>query len=315
MFGSKNKIALETIQRKNEELEQIVGDLAQKGIGYETANMEAEDSRRQMETDLRQVTDNLRETMELATQNAANQVELSRAIKETAAQLELNEQQQAKMKKLVHTQGAEYADLVEQSKFMTAPANYIGEIPSLLKEQNAGYQRDFEQMLEYGRQTSVLALNAAIEAGRMGESGKMFVNACEDIRTYAMGYESAVRGLQKKVEASNAQIAEMETQIQQLLTMLKEGSIAKSKMLKRNQQLLAMAEEVAVCPYSEILLDWKEYLVGIRNAEEEILRSQERNRIQVEDALAETQVQRQRQQEQNELVFSLMERSRNYFKE
>ncbi len=68
-------------------------------------------------------------------------------------------------------------------------------------------------MEDLGRQMGVISLNAAIEAGRMGESGRKFVGAAEEIRVYAGKYQSTADELKKQAEECRKQLAKVQEKI------------------------------------------------------------------------------------------------------
>lgn len=72
---------------------------------------------------------------------------------------------------------------------------------------------ELSRMEDLGRQMGVISLNAAIEAGRMGESGRKFVGAAEEIRVYAGKYQSMAEGLKKQTEGLKKQLSEAQEKI------------------------------------------------------------------------------------------------------
>ena len=94
-----------------------------------------------------------------------------------------------------------------------------------------------QKMTEYSKQMSVLALNAAIEAGRLGDNGKLFVNAAEDVRVASNEYIDVIEQLKKEVEASNAQIDELQEQVSKLVSFFKENNVATTKFMKQGMTL------------------------------------------------------------------------------
>lgn len=77
-------------------------------------------------------------------------------------------------------------------------------------------------VMELGRKMDVLSLNAAVEAGRMGEDGKKFVEAAEEIRETSKQYQQATSALAQQMQAvglswqkSKDEISEVEQRLKQ----------------------------------------------------------------------------------------------------
>lgn len=97
-------------------------------------------------------------------------------------------------------------------------------------------------MQECGKQMGVLALNAAIEAGRLGESGKQFVTAAEDIRSYAANYDAVIEESRVQLKDSEKRIAELEEQMHHLISLLKENNIATARLMKSCSDVTRQAD-------------------------------------------------------------------------
>mgnify|MGYP004687885953 FL=1 len=148
----------------------------------------------------------------------------------------------------------------------------------------------------------VLALNAAIEAGRLGESGKQFVTAAEDIRSYAANYDAIIAESRTQLAESKQQIAELEEQMHHLIGLLKENNIATARLMKSCAEVTRGADAVNEAALSEALSSVVNDIVGLRNADEEIVKSEERNRMQLEDLAEEFHSQQKNQQEIGQMV-------------
>ena len=213
--------------------------------------------------------------------------------------------QEEKQKKLVLDVHQLYEDstkLVDDNKHFTTPSQYLSEFPGTLKSANQQFSEKLDRMQEYGKQMGVLALNAAIEAGRLGESGKQFVTAAEDIRSYAANYDAIIAESRTQLAESKQQIAELEEQMHHLIGLLKENNIATARLMKSCAEVTRGADAVNEAALSEALSSVVNDIVGLRNADEEIVKSEERNRMQLEDLAEEFHSQQKNQQEIGQMV-------------
>ena len=186
----------------------------------------------------------------------------------------------------------EMAQLVEENKHFTTPSKFLNEFPVALKAENEKTREELEKMQDCGKQMGVLALNAAIEAGRMGEGGKQFVTAAETIRVSAGTYDELIDQAHKRLADSDERIAELEEQVHRMVTLLKENNVAMTKLMKSCQEASRQAQEwnrLKPCPNFK---EMENQIVVLRNADEEIAKSEERNRMQMEDFTEEMESQK-----------------------
>lgn len=86
-----------------------------------------------------------------------------------------------------------------------------------------------EDVVEIGRQMGVLSLNAAVEAGRLGEGGRKFVEAAEEVRGMTEQYQQATSTLAQQMQIvgmrwqkSKSEIEEVEGRLKQQYDRLEE---------------------------------------------------------------------------------------------
>lgn len=174
-------------------------------------------------------------------------------------------------------------NLVEENKHYTSPAKYLTETSAAMKQVCKKHEARLEKLAESSREMSVMALNAAIEAGRMGESAKSFVEISEEIRQAAGIYEQTTLSLKEEVEDSYQKIQELEDTIHRLVVLIKDGNIATTRLLKKCQQTEKMIKHSAMRDFSEDLVLMRDKVVGMRNLDEEVLKCEERNKLQMQD--------------------------------
>ncbi len=316
MFGNKKKISQEEYDRMQGSLErggQIIGQLVEKKGNVEADFAETRESQRQMWTDLQQISENLKSVSEAANQNAESAVELSRVMKEHRNGLQQAEREYIGVCEKLRQQTEETERLVEENKHFTTPSKYLNELPDTLKEQNQSYLEKLAGMLEYGKQMTVLALNAAIEAGRMGESGRQFVAAAEDVRVCAMQYEEAARGLREEILAKNDQIHELEETVHHLVGLLKDNNVSTAKLMRSCQNNLKHVEQSStVRIFSDDVAPMKELLGKMRSTEEEMVKYGERNQMQIGDIEEEIRTQERNMQDIEDTITSVITAAAHY---
>ena len=187
--------------------------------------------------------------------------------------------------------------LVDVNKHFTTPSKYISEFPSTYKAQNQSCRENLDQMEEFGKQMGVLSLQAAIEAGRLGEDGRQFVETAEDIRTYAANYDKVIAQTRLQLEQSDERLSELENQVHHLITLLKENNIATAKLMNLCQDAVNKSDALNHNSLMDDFIEIQNKMSTLRNADEEIVKSEERNRMQVDDLNEEFLAQQKNQKE------------------
>lgn len=113
-------------------------------------------------------------------------------------------------------------EAAEKNGSLLEPVQSLGQRAGSLKECFGQLQQGASALLERGRAMGALSLNAAIEAGRMGEPGRKFVFAVEDVRCCAeecrQMAEQAVRlllGLEGELSGITEQLARLGDMVQE----------------------------------------------------------------------------------------------------
>lgn len=306
MFGSKRK--------RDEQIKDIFDHIYQQRVNFETSVGQVESGRNRVYQDICQV---MTSTNELTTHAMLNIEEESKTIceidafsKELIGAVEEYGQLRTEIENQVKTATA----LVEDNKHFTSPAKYLSEVPASLKQTCQSYENQLDEMKDYGKRMGVLALNAAIEAGRMGESGKGFVLAAEEIRQTAVSYEKAAVAMKEEVETSYKKIAEMEETIVHLIALLKDSNVGTAKLFKKCQETQKCMEKSSMRDFSEDLILIRDKVVNMRNLDEEIAKCAERNKIQLSDIQEDIQNQKQELAEMESDLLHLLDSAEESFK-
>ena len=304
MFG-KNKVSHEDIEKLKRTValdEQFFAETGSKGEMFRATMGEIKESHRQVGVDIAQVKDNMQNAAALASGNVEIEAALSRMLGEWRDAMQEQDEKNEKIRADFAQLLKDMTQLVDDNKHFTTPSKYLSEFPGGLKAQNEAYTQKLDQMQEYGKQMGVLALNAAIEAGRLGDNGKQFVTAAENIRTYAVHYDEVIAESRQQIEDSNKKIAELEEQMHHLIGLLKENNIATARLMKSCSGVAGLADEAAQINVTEQLGAIVNDITSLRNADEEMVKSEERNRMQMEDLAEEIRSQEKNQQEIFQMV-------------
>lgn len=285
MFGSKRN-------RIEGQIREIFDHIYQQRVTFETSLTQVEDGRKRVYNDICQVMTNTNQLVTNAMLNIEEESAMIHGIDEFSKELRVAVDEYGQLQSEVEHQLQVAAALVEDNKHFTSPAKYLSEAPATLKQSCQSYEKQLDDMAEYGKRMGVLALNAAIEAGRIGESGMPFVLAAEEIRQTAVSYEKAAVTMKEEVEASYAKIAEMEETIQHLVSLLKENNMGTAKLFKKCQETQNAMAHSGMRDFSDDLILIRDKVVNIRNLDEDIAKCAERNKIQLSDIQEDIQNQK-----------------------
>lgn len=300
MFGNKNRMSSDEIlemKNKLEATERFVRNVEKSSEILDTNVTEIAESCSRTGEYANQVADNVNSTIESAKSNIDVEASLIHSLDEYGNAVSKTQADIEKLVEMVKEQNEEALKLVDNNKHFTSPSKYLSELPSTFREANQKYSGHIGKMSEYCKQMGVLALNSAIEAGRLGDSGKVFVNSCEVIRTYATNYENEIALMKEEISASNEKIAYLEEQVRHLVGLLKENNVATAKLMKQCGETSDFAGELKLGIDFDSITELKTNVIDLKNAEEEILKSGERNRMQLEDMFAEIETQQKNQEE------------------
>ena len=166
----------------------------------------------------------------------------------------------------------EIARVVEQNKHVTTPMKEIASFYEAYCQERKSVGDALKKLADISQNMGVLALGAAIEAGRMGEDGRKFVTAAEEVRVNAEQYTSAVTDVLTKISAFEETAANTEKQIQVLNDLLKENNSSLVKLLESRDTEVAETDHENV----EEETDIEEILESLCQGENEFFEVQSR---------------------------------------
>lgn len=299
MFG-RNKISQEEIEQLKNKINRdnvFFAEMEDQKDMFDASVAELAESYRQVAADVAQLSENMNNAITLASGNAEIENGLGAIINDYRERVQKKEMQQQASDEAYHRLLDATTRLVDVNKHFTTPSKYISEFPSNYKAQNQSCRENLDQMEEFGKQMGVLSLQAAIEAGRLGEDGRQFVETAEDIRTYAANYDKVIAQTRLQLEQSDERLSELENQVHHLITLLKENNIATAKLMNLCQDAVNKSDALNHNSLMDDFIEIQNKMSTLRNADEEIVKSEERNRMQVDDLNEEFLAQQKNQKE------------------
>ena len=299
MFGKK-KQKQETLVRMRNLAQLDEGFFAHMKDGkdmFDATAREIRETYQQLGAGITQIQENIKEASQMAADNGEKEQELTGQLASYQEQEVQSSEKREQMLQNFAQIEQEMAQLVEENKHFTTPSKFLNEFPVALKAENEKTREELEKMQDCGKQMGVLALNAAIEAGRMGEGGKQFVTAAETIRVSAGTYDELIDQAHKRLADSDERIAELEAENvklkqenDQLLDIVVQMRSTLNRLIAR--YISSDSQEgnrLKPCPNFK---EMENQIVVLRNADEEIAKSEERNRMQMEDFTEEMESQK-----------------------
>ena len=264
---------------------------------------ELEKSRQLEESSLKQLNDNANNVVEFSKDSMDAISALNDSFTECVKAAADNLTSLESAAKAIATQHEDTCALVENNKHFTAPAKSLSETSDRLEEHVDSCADIAAQMKEQNKQMSVLSLNAAIEAGMLGEQGKLFVEAAESIREASVSYDSAIDAVKQELSEAKDEISALKEQVSHLVGLLKDNNVATTRLMKQGVELnhVISVDMIEAC---------RQQIVSIRNTQEEIIKFEERNKLQIEDAYAEISTQRKNSVEIKSTVDKVLDYSR-----
>ncbi len=163
-------------------------------------------------------------------------------------------------------------ETVEQNKHFTAPAEFLSKVSTELQEELKGISGHMEELEDMGKQMGVLSLNAAIEAGRLGESGREFVAAAEDVRSLSGQYQQITASFQAVIGKITEKLEETQAQVVHLNGLLKDNNVRMGKNTKELGDCVYRMEHSDIQNFAPGVKQLVEEMAGTAAGEEELIR-------------------------------------------
>lgn len=106
-----------------------------------------------------------------------------------------------------------------------------------------------EDVVDLGKQMGVISLNAAVEAGRMGEGGKKFVEAAEEVRELSGQYQQATSTLAQQMQVVGMKWQRSKEEIDKVEERLKQQYV---QLQTAKNACTVVGEEMLKLPIAEL---------------------------------------------------------------
>ncbi len=185
-------------------------------------------------------------------------------------QMEDEEQDKRKLQEVAGRQIEQMAVIVEENKNSIEPVTVLQETKTALKSDAEAIHAEVDHMMEYAKQMTVSSLNCAIEAGRMGDSGKSFVEAAEDVRMLSSAYERAAATVNRQLNDLEKRIHQIDEQVAALMKAGKDTNLSISRLSKNITQQDEICTRAAERHYLEKAAAISDYIKKISQSSQHI---------------------------------------------
>ncbi len=224
----------------------------------------------EMDKELTKVVNQAYETLEETGESTKVLEQLAMELTSMRGQMEDEEQDKRKLQEVAGRQIDQMATIVEENKNSMEPVSALQETKTALKNHSDAMQLEVGHMLEYAKQMTVSSLSCAIEAGRMGDSGKGFVEASEDVRMLSSAYERAAQVVARQLSDMEKRLRQLDEQVAALLKSNKDTNASISRLSKNITQQDEICTRAAERHYLEKAAAISEYIKKLSQSTQQI---------------------------------------------
>lgn len=249
MFGKKQEYTKELqdrIDQAESELESMQEKMRQAANGTQQMLPCFESqivAQSEMDKELTKIVSFTHDTMAANHENEQALEQLAIEFTNVRAMLQDDETERNKIKESVHKQAKQADAAAEKNKQCAAFAEQLQKVYKGFAVNVERMQSQLKVMVDFSKDMSVLSLNCAIEAGRLGESGRNFISASEDVRQMSCAYEQAAQAVTSQLAELEEQILEMEKQALGLSKGLSDGQAGITHLTKNISDNVDLCEK------------------------------------------------------------------------
>lgn len=276
MFGKKQELTRELEEKLNMaqfQLEHVqiqlnsVQNYTQQMLPHFESQITAQG---EMDKELTKVVNRAYETLEETGLSTKLLEQLAMELTSMRGQMEDEEQDKKKLQDVAGRQIEQMAAIVEENKNSMEPVTALQETKTALNNHAQSMQMEISHMLGYAKQMAVSSLNCAIEAGRMGDSGKGFVEASEDVRMLSSAYERAAQAVGRQLDDMEKRLRQLDEQVAALAKANKDTNGSISRLSKNITQQDEICTRAAERRYLEKAAAISEYVKKISQSTQQI---------------------------------------------
>ena len=236
MFGGKKAKELEeellALREKQNRLQEQISNIAKAKDSAEETLVQMTISKTELDETITAVSEELELLKECSEANSGQTVLLKQQLaKKNEQNIRLQQEKEALCQQM-EGEHEKIAKVVEKNKYVTTPMKEIESFYEAYCQERESVEEALQKLADISQNMGVLALGAAIEAGRMGEDGRKFVTAAEEVRVNAEQYTSAVADVLARISGFEETATEAEKQIHALNDLLKENNGSLVKLLE-----------------------------------------------------------------------------------
>lgn len=224
----------------------------------------------EMDKELTKVVSQAYETLEETGESMRTLEQLAMELTSMRGQMEDEEQDKKKLQDVAGKQIEQMAVIVEENKNSIEPVSALAETKTALKNNAETMHMEIDHMLDYAKQMTVSSLNSAIEAGRMGDIGKTFVEAAEDVRMLSSAYERAAGAVARQLDEMDRRIRQLDEQVAALMKSNKDTNLSISRLSKNITQQDEICTRAAERHYLEKAAAISDYIKRISQSSHHI---------------------------------------------
>lgn len=221
MFGGKKAKELEeellALREKQNRLQEQISNIAKAKDSAEETLVQMTISKTELDETITAVSEELELLKECSEANSGQTVLLKQQLaKKNEQNIRLQQEKEALCQQM-EGEHEKIAKVVEKNKYVTTPMKEIESFYEAYCQERESVEEALQKLADISQNMGVLALGAAIEAGRMGEDGRKFVTAAEEVRVNAEQYTSAVADVLARISGFEETATEAEKQIHALM--------------------------------------------------------------------------------------------------